>query len=164
MGKKLIIGLLLIALVGYAVINTPLSSYVKSHVEFNVSFGSPKNIWVNSNFTEATGNLGEHSGDRVEIDGLLFNAMSYNNSEGRVGLEVYLGNKQQLVKAPLDTTRRILVGYNSTLAGTLSYGDCIHVSGHIAGEATVTTLDGHVIKPPYIKASNVTIIPCSTLG
>ena len=164
MGKKLIIGLITGIAITLVFLSPSMLSNLRDHVHIEAGLRGSENLWTNANFTEAASDPEEHRGDRVELEGLFFNTLSYDNNEGLVGLEIYLGGKDELVGNPLDTSKRILAGYNSTLASSLSYGDCLHLKGHIAGKAMITTMDGHVIEPAYIKVESLETVPCPASG
>lgn len=106
-------------------------------------------LWVNTNFSQAAPEPRRHIGDRVSLDVYVFNSFTLDN--GATAYEAYLGSPTQLSEHPYDTSKRILMTYTED---TIMAEECYHVTGSIAGEATVTTAGGDVIHPAYVDVSN----------
>lgn len=119
------------------------------------------NTWTNENFSTVVDNPTDYTGDSVRLNGLYFNAINISDANNIVGLEVFLGNENDLLNSPLDTNRRILVGAPRSIEENLPIGSCIRIDGTIKGEAKVTTMDGIVIYPVFIESNSITEINCT---
>lgn len=117
--------------------------------------------WTNENFSTVVDNPTDYTGDHVRVNGFYFNAINISGTNDVVGLEVFLGSKDDLLNNPLDTNRRILVGVSRSVEENLPVGTCIMIDGTIKGEARVTTMDGTIINPVYVESNSVTEINCT---
>ncbi len=125
-----------------------------------ISIGGSR-TWTNENFTTVAKNPTDYAGDRARLNGFLFNRLNISGRSDIVGLEIFLGSSNDLMKNPTDTNRRILVGVPRDLGEELSLEACVHVDGVIRGEARVTTMDGTVISPVFIEGTSVTRTNCT---
>ena len=125
-----------------------------------ISIGGSR-IWTNENFTTVAKNPTDYAGDRARLNGFLFNRLNISGRSDIVGLEIFLGSSNDLMKNPTDTNRRILVGVPRDLGEELSLEACVYVDGVIRGEARVTTMDGTVISPVFIEGTSVTRTNCT---
>ncbi len=144
-----------------------IGGYVATHpsVLKNIHFQTQETLWTNDNFSKIASSPQGHGGEKVDLDVLVFNVMPKNGriNQSAIEIEGYMGNAKQLQMSPMNTSKRIYISYDPSIGYNPTAGSCIEVKGVIAGQVSVTTLDGSKIYPVYIKANSITPISCNRL-
>ena len=144
-----------------------VGGYIATHpsVLKNVHFQTREIVWTNNNFSKIASSPQGHGGEKVDLKVLVFNIMPKNGriNQSAVEMEAYMGNAKQLQASPMDTSKRIYISYDPGMSYNPTIGTCIEVKGTIAGQVSVTTLDGSKVYPVYIKANSITPISCNSL-
>lgn len=151
---KLFVAFMVILALGYVAYER---GYIDLEGNLTITRGGGQDarvLWTNENFTRAAGDPASHYGENVSLDAYVFNTLKLKG--GARVYEAYVGSKQALEQHPYDASRRILVAYP---AGTIGAEGCYHITGYIAGQATITTAGGAEVHPAYVKAGIITPQP-----
>ncbi len=151
---KIFVLLIVILALGYAAQQKGLI-HIKGNytITKTTSTGTSSVVWTNGNFSAAASDPQSHYKERVSLDVYIFNSFKLKN--GAVAYDAYLGAPAQLQQDPYNTAKRILLTYPNS---TITSEGCYHLTGYIAGQATVTTMDGTEVHPVYIRASSVSML------
>jgi hypothetical protein len=151
---KLFVAFLILLALGYVAYER---GYIDLKGNLSITRGTSSGtrvLWTNSNFTIAASDPSSHYGENVSLDAYVFN--TFKLRDGTRVYEAYIGSKQALEKNPYDTSRRIVLAYPN---GTIEAEGCYHLTGYIAGQATVTTASGAEIHPVFVRAGAVVASP-----
>lgn len=157
---KIILLILIILAVGYY---ASLKGYISVETNLTVNTGdtnvaSKPVVWTNANFSKTVGDPARHYKEKVELSVFVFNSFKVNTSNGTVeAYDAYLGSPQELDNNPYDMNKRILVVLDD---GTINVNECYHLTGYIAGTSNITTIEGNVIHPVYVVASDAYLVDC----
>ncbi len=154
----LLIGIILLGLYLFMFPETITNLINDGKIEINIGTSS---TWTNENFSTVAEDPTDYGGDRVKLNGYFFNKINITDNNEVIGLEVFLGSKNDLLNNPMDTNRRILVVVPKNLEENLQPESCVFIDGTIKGVAKVTMIDGTVINPIYIEGNKVTETTCN---
>ncbi len=149
--------LVLIAVGGYIAIHPSILK--------NFHFQSKEVLWTNSNFSKIASSPQGHGGEKVDLKALVFNIMPKNGriNQSAMEIEAYMGNVKQLKASPMDVSKRVYISYDPSIGYSPNVGTCVEVKGVIAGQVSVTTLNGSKVYPVYIKAKSIVPMSCNNL-
>ena len=151
---KIFVLLIVVLALGYVAQQKGLI-HIKGNFTITKTTGTSSSsvVWTNGNFSTAASDPQSHYKEPVSLDVYIFNSFKLKN--GATAYDAYLGTPAQLQQDPYNTAKRILLTYPNA---TITSEGCYHVTGYIAGQATVTTLDGTEVHPVYIRASTVSLL------